>query len=95
MQHGKNVASLHITPQTYKKLEVHELKKLLRATKWTKSKVTATGQKPTVSALYLQTIYTLLVARVLNLPVTLPASNLPVIYRKITGKLPVAHTLYV
>ena len=33
--------------------------------------------------------------RVLNLPVTLPASNLPVIYRKITGKLPVAHTLYV
>ena len=27
--------------------------------------------------------------RVLNLPVTLPASNLPVIYRKITGKLPV------
>ena len=32
---------------------------------------------------------------VLNLLVTLPASNLPVIYRKVTGKLPVAHTLYV
>ena len=31
----------------------------------------------------------LLATRVLNLPVTLPASNLPVIYRKITGKLPV------
>ena len=41
------------------------------------------------------TFYTSASARVLNLLVTLPASNLPVIYRKITGKLPVAHTLYV